>query len=127
MTNYEKYKDQIFCFSDSFCEFIKRVVYPQYGIKPTACNKVGCVRCELITQHFMSEEYRSPEVDWTEVEADTPILVSDTETDGWIKRHFAKYEDGMVYAWDEGKTSFTAQMHECTGWYYAKLAEETGR
>ena len=63
--------------------------------------------------------------DWSKVLVDTPILVSDTETDGWVRRHFAKIENGMVYAWDEGKTSFTAKMHECTGWYHAKLAEET--
>lgn len=127
MTNAEKYKDHIFCFSDSFCDFIKQVVYPQAGIPPMACNKMGCARCWMIVNLFMQEECRSPEVDWSTVAVDTPILVSDTETDGWIRRHFAKYEDGVVYAWDEGKTSFTAKAHECTGWYHAKLAEETGR
>lgn len=124
MTNYEKYKDQIFCFSDSFCEFIKRVVYPQAGIPPTACNEVGCARCGIIVNLFMQEEYQEPETDWSKVQVDTPILVGDTETDGWMKRHFAKIENGKVCAWWYGKTSLTSDENEYSSWDHAKLAEE---
>ena len=70
------------------------------------------------------EEYKEPEIDWSKVEVDTPILVSQTE-DGdeeWIKRHFAKYENGKVYAWDGGSTSWTSKGN-MTGWNFAKLAE----
>lgn len=44
-------------------------------------------------------------VDWSKVEVDTPILVKDDCDDKWEKAYFAKYEDEMIYAWDNGRTS----------------------
>ena len=38
------------------------------------------------------------------------------------KRHFAKYEDGKVYAQSNGVTSWTTEGHGVM-WNYAKLAE----
>lgn len=61
-------------------------------------------------------------VDWSKVEVDTKILVRGAEYNSWSKRHFAKYENGKVYAWDDGATSFTANG-EVTEWEFAKLAE----
>lgn len=61
-----------------------------------------------------------PEVDWSEVKVDTPILVS-TDAETWERRHFAKYEDGEVRAWNNGHTSFTE--NNSLIWKYAKLAE----
>ena len=63
-----------------------------------------------------------PEVDWSKVEVDTPILVRDYECEKWAKRHFAKYEDGEVYTWTSGNTSWTTEGQ--MAWKYAKLAEE---
>ena len=40
----------------------------------------------------------------------------------WVKRHFAKYENGRVYAWSHGKTSWTGEM--CTVCELAKLPEK---
>ena len=125
MTNFEKYKELIYGVSGekTFCEFIKETIYPKYGIDPTQCNQLGCVRCGLIVQHFMQEEYQEPETAWSKVPVDTPILVRGNETLAWIKRHFAKYENGIVFAWDLGKTSYTAGKYGCSGWDYAKLYE----
>ena len=62
-------------------------------------------------------------VDWSKVKVDTPILVSNDNKD-WIKRYFARYEDGNVYGWLNGKTSWTATGELSIGhWNYAKLAE----
>lgn len=60
-------------------------------------------------------------VDWESVEVDTPILVgNDNKT--WFKRYFAKYEDGKVYAWLNGKTSWSSTCEVSIGhWKYAKL------
>ena len=65
-------------------------------------------------------------VDWSKVEVDTKILVSCTEHGFWDRRHFAKYENGKVYAWANGKTSFSSQNDNdnITHWEFAKLAEE---
>lgn len=61
-------------------------------------------------------------VDWSKVAVDTPILVRDTENDKWKERHFAKFEDGTVYSYPNGRTSWSGNgsVHS---WKYAKLAE----
>ena len=58
------------------------------------------------------------------MKVDTPILVRYDEKTEWVKRHFAKYENGLVYAWKYSCTSWTV-LHdkEVTSWKYAKLAE----
>lgn len=63
-------------------------------------------------------------VDWSKVAVDTPILVRDFENAKWIKRHFAYFENGKVYAFDGGGTSWTSEHHGNTmSWLHAKLAE----
>lgn len=62
-------------------------------------------------------------VDWSKVEVDTPILVS-ANGRKWIKRYFAKLQDGEVYAWDDGVTSWSASHKHCTtAWPNAKIVE----
>ena len=63
-------------------------------------------------------------VDWSKVKVDTPILAKDDYDDKWEKAYFAKYEDGMIYAWNSGRTSFSARNEDDTFiWDCAKLAE----
>lgn len=63
-------------------------------------------------------------VDWSKVEVDTPILVKDDCDDKWEKAYFAKYEDEMIYAWGNGRTSFSTRNEDDTYiWDRAKLAE----
>lgn len=63
-------------------------------------------------------------VDWSKVPVDTPILVKDDYDDKWEKAYFAGYKNGMVYAWDNGRTSFSARSKDDTFiWDRAKLAE----
>lgn len=61
------------------------------------------------------------EPDWKDVPVDTKILVREKNIYPWEKRHFAKFENDTVYAWENGKTSFTTVDTMC--WPYAKLAE----
>ena len=70
-----------------------------------------------------AEENKESEVDWNEVKVDTPILVRDSENEEWLKKYFAKYEDGLVYVWNLGRTSWTAPNKSVSAWKYAKLAE----
>ena len=67
------------------------------------------------------EEYEEPKVDWSKVKVDTPILVRQGKNGEWLERHFAKYENGDVYAWVDGQTSWTGA--DKIKWRYAKLAE----
>ncbi len=73
----------------------------------------------------LAEDQKEPETDWSKVEVDTPILVRHRLDEEWEKRHFVKYENGDVYAWDHGRTSWTTG--NVTYWKYAKLAESNER
>ena len=128
MLNIEKYKEEL--------ENIG-VINPN-GLavidgKPCMCQEAECNMCELRseesccfykTDNWLFSEYKEPEVDWSKVKVDTPILVKDILKSEWIKRYFAKYENGRVYVWKEGKTSWSAvNEHDVNSWKYAKLAE----
>ena len=63
------------------------------------------------------------EIDWSKVAVDTPILVRDSKNETWYKRYFAKFENGKVYAWNDGKTSWSSAGDNIS-WNYAKLAKE---
>lgn len=62
-------------------------------------------------------------VDWSKVEVDTPIFVRNRIKDMWKCRYFAKYEDGKVYTWCGGRTSWSNVIaYEPVNWEYAELA-----
>lgn len=61
-------------------------------------------------------------IDWDKVPVDTKVFVRDSENGEWYKRHFAKYEDGKVYVWDDGKTSFSSKYNH--SWNCVKLYKE---
>lgn len=73
---------------------------------------------------WLFQECEEPEVDWSKVKVNTPILVRDFEKAAWERRYFAGFKDGEVYAWNGGLTSWTAddEKNVCI-WKYAKLAE----
>ena len=125
MKNYEKYANEIKNYKgNKFCsKFIK-----PYILKIDNCNDVNCGKCRMLQLLWLLEEYKEPkepEIDWSKVKVDTPILVKEYEEQDWVKRHFAKYEDGFVYAWIDSCTSWTV-LHdeEMSAWKYAKLPED---
>ena len=122
MKNYEKYADKIKEYNGfNFCrDFVK-----PYILKSRHCANTSCDQCKMLQIIWLMEEYEEPEVDWGKVKVDTPILVKEYGEHDWVKRYFAKYEGGKVYAWNSGCTSWTAHcMTACmTAWNYAKLAE----
>ena len=62
-------------------------------------------------------------VDWSKVKVDTPIFVRNRIEDVWKCRYFAKYEDGKVYTWCGGRTSWSNVIsYELVNWNYAELA-----
>ena len=63
------------------------------------------------------------EVDWDEVEVDTKVLVRDKPDGEWEKRYFAKYEDGKVYVFKDGRTSWN-DVGITQHWKETKLWEE---
>ena len=122
MKNYEKYADVIKTYNDGslYCDDI---IIPNV-LRPLgkSCVDTSCEVCNSLTTLWLLENYEEPETDWSKVEVDTPILVRDFEGSDWFRRHFAKYENGTVYAWDGGDTSWSGG-DVMTDWKYAKLAE----
>lgn len=124
MKNYEKYKDKINNHNgEYFChDFVKPII-----LKVDECD-ARCSRCRLLQAIWLNEEYEEPEVDWSKVAVDTPIFVRDSAVDNWKKRHFADYDNGRVYTYKLGTTSWTAEnQDDIICWNYAKLAKQEYR
>ena len=90
-------------------------------MKKDNCAGIYCSECISRQLLWYLEEYEESKVDWSQIEVDTPILVRYSEKGMWIRRKFAKFEDGVVYAW-HGKETGQAESY-MTPWNYAKLAE----
>lgn len=124
MKNYEKYETKINEYNGS--EFCVDFVMP-YILGSDNCADMDCVKCRTIQTIWLLKEYeeskepKEPEIDWSKIKVDTPILVRDNKDNKWLKRYFAKYEDGLVYAWLGENTSYDACG--AAKWKYAKLAE----
>ena len=120
MKNYEKYADEIREYKG--VNFCNDFVMPNI-LKLVSCHG-DCAKCRMLQMIWLLDDYEEPEIDWSKVEVDTPILVRDNEDEDWIRRHFAKYENGLVYSWCDGCTRWTAYRSKyVTKWNYAKLAE----
>lgn len=131
MTNKEKYGDKLIELS------VNRGSYVLKNGIPALCWNTECRECDFYDkssrtckknvhafQEWLNSEYAEPPVDWSKVAVDTPILVRDSAEEAWGKRHFAKYENGIVYAWDNGTTSWGARgSYDILAWKMVKLAE----
>ena len=118
MKNYEKYADEIKGY-DGF-NFCRDFVKPRI-LKSRGCANTSCDQCKMLQTIWLLEEYEEPEIDWSKVKVDTPLLVRNYINGEWSKRYFAKYEDGNIYAWCNGRTSWNETS--IYAWKYAKLAE----
>lgn len=131
MTNREKFAEQIL---DIACGGSK-IAVNKATLEPTSCHKLACGDCLFsfsdadcigARKKWANSKYVEPPVDWSKVAVDTPILVRNSEEEVWEKRHFAKYENGIVYAWAAGGTSWSAVSSNMTDWKMAKLTESYG-
>ncbi len=101
------------------CSDCKEILMAQLNISKEEYYKESCRKNIL---KWLLSEYKEPEIDWSKVKVDTPILVSE-DAKGWNKRHFAGFKNGKVYAWHDGLTSWSAIGGCERSWKYAKLAE----
>ena len=127
MLNREKFAEEII---DIACRGQRIAVVNR---KPTTCyDIINCKECifynndnrrcnDNAIKEWANSEYVEPPVDWSKVAVDTPILVRDYDYQDWFKRYFAKYENGVVFSWCNGTTSWNAK--HITRWKEAKLAE----
>lgn len=124
---------------EKFAEQIIDIALQRKGIavnltsgEPCACREIKCSEClfggrncEVSLREWAEKEYEEQTVDWSKVPVDTPILVRDHEAMEWTKRYFAKYENGKIYAWGDGATSWSHDGKAICDWKFAKLAEGT--
>lgn len=130
MTNQEKHKEEIL---DLVISNACIGVDNETGELAACSSRGGCAWCKFyddpapcakLRKKWYNEEYVEPKVDWLKVPVDTPILVCDHLTDYWHKAYFAKYKDGRVFAFENGRTSWSVdQDSSLIEWKYAKLAE----
>lgn len=133
MTNRERYAEKILDIAVTGHPFAINI-----NGEVNSCGKVPCVECifrkNKVTdiscgekiKEWSEQEYVEPPVDWSKVPVDTKILVRDSEDEKWRKRHFAKFEDGKIFAWTRGVTSFSSVSSDSiTRWNQGKLAEDT--
>ena len=126
MINFEKWKDTILAITNHNDGFAVNNGVPCY------CSELDCKECDLHGGcekkrfEWLYAEYVEPEIDWSKVPIDTKIYVRDHEDEAWYTAHFAGYKKGKVYAFPNGRTSWTADIREggVLPWNLAELAEE---
>ena len=91
-------------------------LYRIKGFKSLVFDENGLDKLEKL------EEKKEKCVDWSNVAVDTPVFVS-SSGNNWTRAYFAKYEDGHVYTFVAGKTSWSNAGFDAVPWKYAKLAE----
>lgn len=129
MTNYQRYKDDIERLGDGKVAFDKSKNKIVGCAVLFACEDCAFYAnrddCTLNAMKWAAEEYKEPEVDWSKVPVDTPVLVSN-DKNTWVRRHFATpslpKDNYTVRTFVDGKTSWSSEERDfCERWRYAKL------
>lgn len=127
MTNFEKYKKELIEMMIDSYNFLGLA----NGV-PTLCNKLDCSKCDwfdnetcrIKRKEWIESEYVEPKIqpEVKNLHIDGKVLVS-ADGEKWEKRYFHYYnkEKDMVYAYDYGTTSWTAERS--SKWIYAKLPD----
>lgn len=133
MTNREKYAEQILDIATSGSCIAVDKKGNMHRCEKLACrecifvkNKVSDRTCNEKTKDWSEQEYVEPPVDWSKVPVDTKVYVRDFDDEAWRPRYFARFEDGRIFTWTAGATSFSKDCCANTSWWrQAKLAEDT--
>lgn len=132
MTNREKYAEQILDIATTGNSIAIDKKGNFYKCSELRCDNCtfgdlgNCRSCHEKIKKWSEQEYVEPPVDWSKVPVDTKILVRDSENETWKKRHFAKFENGKIFTWTNGATSFSRNsVCDFSWWNQGKLAEDT--
>lgn len=108
-TNYDIYKGIIKKFND------EGKTFGLINGTPVRCCDMQCSdcdihsienRCQIGILKWLYDEFNQEIVDWSTVKIDTKVLVSNNG-EIWFRKHFAGYEDGKIYVWNGGYTSWS--------------------
>lgn len=123
MLNAEKFKEEIERLDYDFALINNRI---------TPCINAPCFKCIFHgdcngkTVEWLLSEYEEPKIEPEvyNLKVDDEIEVSGTGA-GWRRRHFKCIREGVVVAWNNGRTSFSASSDDdVTTWAYARIPRE---
>ena len=129
MINYEKQKTEI----DTIIERGISIAVNKSTKKVVLCPEIACAECLFFKRgsagcgvrmmEWLVAEYVEPEVDWSKVPIDTPVLIS-LNNKNWINRYFAGVnEKGQPTVFGFGATQWSNGHTEPYHFKYIKLAE----
>ena len=119
LVNEKGYYSELACFNDD----LSGKISPKIKItKIYDLSEYESMSLEFSTEHRELLWSIEDKIDWNKVEVDTKVLVRDRPYNEWLKRHFAKYENGKVYVFNDGRTSWNNEG--ITHWEETKLWEE---
>lgn len=131
MLNKEKYRDKIFeiAVNHDTCGVKNGEVHSCEGLCCYECDFYSSDHCDMDFQKWANSEYKEPEIDWSKVPVDTPVLVRDHDNYAWMHRYFCKPCSTMNnYNFEvflDGTTSWSVCGENKTVVYkYCKLARE---
>lgn len=98
---------------------------------PCACSDLNCYNCLLhigvcrdSLLKWAESEHVEYEVDWEKVPVDTPVYCQANICQNESPGYFAKFNNGIVYTWRNGRTSFTSlYKDDICSCQFVRLAE----
>lgn len=103
---------------------------------PCECVNMKCCDCLFqpdnmrfrcngqCVKEWAESEYVEYEVDWSKVPVDTPVYCQANICQDESPGYFAKFKNGAVYIWKDGKTSFTSRYRDdICSCQFVRLAE----
>lgn len=134
MNTYEKYKKEV----DIIFDKNSLVAVDRNTNKLSTCHDLTCedclffrkynngTHCTLSCVKWLVSEYKEPEVDWSKVPIDTPVLAA-MDKAKWYNFYFAGTDDsGNTYVYSSGRTSWSSKTAYDGGTVkvpYIRLAE----
>ena len=132
MTNYENQKAEIdTIIKRGICIAVNKstkkvVLCPEIACAECLFFKRGSAGCGVRMMEWLVAEYVEPEVNWSEIPIDTPVLAA-MDKAKWYNFYFAGTDDrGNTYVYSYGRTSWsskTAYDGDTVKVPYIKLAE----
>lgn len=128
MKNREKYAQEIIdmVLDGDFIAIVNGTPRICENIDCNDCDFAGLADCWTKVREWAESEYGGPKIQPAVklCNVDDKVLVSKDGKE-WANRYFAKYECGIVFAWDCGATSWSTDGGVFP-WSYAKLPEASG-
>lgn len=95
-------------------EFVENTIFKEFGIAPSE-TRMRVHDVDIVINKWLDMEHVEG-LDWSKVEVDTPIIVT-VEAVGELKRYFAKFKNGRVWYYADGRDSWTSENYQIANKY----------